>query len=43
MLITFFKHYGLIFNTYISLLAGVNVANSANSSWAYVEGQERER
>ena len=27
MLITFFKHCGLIFNTYISLLVGVNVAN----------------
>ena len=27
MLMTFFKHYGLIFNTYISLLVGVNVAN----------------
>lgn len=27
MLMTYFKHYGLIFNTYISLLVGVNVAN----------------
>ena len=27
MLITFFKHYGLIVNTYISLLVGLNVAN----------------